>query len=295
MTDKPRYFPVPSGPLRMRAGLFRLGKDFGNGAADGRIFQRDSTTAAVLEAKRRVLEAHPERYAFASDVGRLEGLRYVLDWMNRRAAEDTGSVSHVDGGVVSGFDVLARQSAEDFVILQRDECHGERCVLAHVCFPSGWRPERIVGKGFLAIHDAVPAFEEVGRSSRPLVDAIFERGPYVRFVWTVTPGAELDRHPSLEHADWQESQAGFLRVERQISVPFAERNLSLFVIRLHVYSFAELSASERAVLASCLRQTADEILTYKGLASERARIVERLESGEREEARHAFNSRDPIV
>jgi hypothetical protein len=62
---RPLYFPVKPGPLRMQAGLFRFGTDFGNGAADPRFLPRDASSAHYLAEKARVLAAHPERDGFS--------------------------------------------------------------------------------------------------------------------------------------------------------------------------------------------------------------------------------------
>ncbi len=276
----------------MRANLFRLGTDFGNGPADRAYFQRDEHTAAALSEKRRIMAAHPERFGLFEE--HVPKLAAVLQWMRTRAVQDVGP-SHGDGSnpciddvgrpnarvpqtldeLAAACNTLASQVAEDFVIMTRNG--DEHCAsLVHVCFPSGWHPERILGLGFDAIHEPVADFEPVAKRSASLVRALFERGPYVRFVWTLCPDAQLDRHPSRELAPWSETSGGCLRVERQVTVPFPALDASLFLIRVHLYPFSALNEEQRGRVCRSLQQTSEAILSYKGLLDDRAVISTRL-------------------
>ena len=51
---------------------------------------------------------------------------------------------------------------------------------------------------------------------------MIERGPYVRFVWTLSADDCLDHHPEEgNRLPWDSHQGrGWLRVERQVTVPF---------------------------------------------------------------------------
>src|SRR4030095_6032948 len=82
--------------------------------------------------------------------------------------------------------------------------------------------------------------------ARSLVASMIERGPYVRFVWTLKPDDVLDHHPDRgPHRAWSPDGDGFLRVERQITQPFPDVGAALFLIRTYIYPFASLSAAER--------------------------------------------------
>ncbi len=289
----------------MRANLFRLGADFGNGPADHVCFQYDQHTTDARRAKHVILESHPERFQMAS--GHDRQLATVLKWMRLRVVADWGSAelcalsatlgveprarvsgegerelrSDSDGdaggdaSLRCGFDAVARQVAEDFVVMTRN---GEResVSLVHVCFPSGWRPERLLGRSFDEIHSPIPKFERIATKSNSLIQAMFERGPYVRFVWTLSPGPELDRHPEADLTSWENQARGYLRVERQITVPFSSVGACLFLIRVHLYPLTSLTAEQRLRLGDVLRQSSDAVLAYKGLLDHRAAILERL-------------------
>src|SRR5207247_7582028 len=113
----------------------------------------------------------------------------------------------------TGYARLASVLQEDLVVLRRLPDGDSSAIAVHVCAPSGWRPERIHGASFGAIHDPVPAFAKDPRAERAMVDAMVERGPYVRFVWTVTADANLDHHPEEGRREaWRSDGSGFLRV-----------------------------------------------------------------------------------
>jgi hypothetical protein len=125
----------------------------------------------------------------------------------------------------------------------------------------------VIGKSFTQIHAQIPAFEAVARRAQNLTQAMVSRGPYVRFVWTISADDELDHHPEQgRRAAWDSSTArGFLRVERQLTVPLTEQAASVFLIRTYLYGFDELTAEQRAVVSSALQQMPPELVRYKRL------------------------------
>lgn len=255
----------------MQAGLLRFGTDFGNGALDRHFFPRDDQHAHYTATKRRVLAQHPGRIQSRSgaeaDDRALDAARlFIVQTALREGHPDWSSLALPE---------LGAELAEDFAVLTRED----RAVLVHVCFPSGWRPEAVAGQGFVGIHRHVPAFRAVAERAGSLVEAMLTRGPYVRFVWTITADDELDHHPEEGgRAPWTpETPRGYLRVERQLTVPLAEGAASLFLIRTYLYGFEELTALHRATLASALRQMPAEIAQYKQLTAAIPRALSLLE------------------
>lgn len=256
----------------MQPGLFRFGTDFGNGAFDQQFFPRDATLARGVQEKRRVLSQHPERTSLAAETdAELAALEAARQFVVRTAKSE----GYPDWSSLS-LKQLAPELAEDFAVLTR----ADRAVLVHVCFPSGWRPDAVLGQSFAGIHQHVPAFRAVADKAPSLVEAMLKRGPYVRFVWTITADDELDHHPEQgRRAPWTEhTPRGFLRVERQTTVPLADGAASLFLIRTYLYGFDALSAAERATLASALEQMPQEIAAYKRLTTAVPRALELLRS-----------------
>jgi dimethylamine monooxygenase subunit A len=271
---RPLYFPVKPEPLRMQAGLFRFGTDFGNGDADRLFFPRDATSPGYLAEKARVLAAHPDR-----DQDRIESDReqravtlaaaWLSDTLRSEGHPNTSSVART---------ALGRELVEDFAVVQRDQAGADRALWLHACFPSGWRPEHVIGKSFTDIHAKIPAFDAALRKAPSLVEAMLTRGPYVRFVWTVCADDELDHHPDQgrQRAWSADTPRGFLRVERQTIVPLPEASACIFLIRTYLYGFDELGAEQRRTLAQALAQMPHEILSYKRLTGALPRALELL-------------------
>jgi dimethylamine monooxygenase subunit A len=256
-----RYFPVKATPLRMEAGLKPLGTSHGNGDRDALPFQLDDERERYLDAKRRIPAARHRVLTKGPDDDRVH--REVLAWMAATLRRD-----HPEAFAEAPLDSYAAIGAriqEDFTVLARASGPGE-AIAVHVSFPSGWRPERIAGASFRQIHAPVPAFADVDAQAESMVRAMVERGPYVRFVWTVCADDHLDHHPEEGRREaWHRDGPGWLRVERQVTVPFAALDASLFLIRTYLYPFACLTPDERVVLARALETLPDDVRRYKGL------------------------------
>jgi dimethylamine monooxygenase subunit A len=267
---RPCYFPVKAEAFRMQPGLFRFGTDFGNGALDQQLLPRDAEHERYLAEKRRVLGRYPESCSIApvgdAEQAALEAARQVIVQAARREG-------HPDLSARSLFE-LGLELAEDFAVLTR----ADRAALVHVCFPSGWRPTDVVGRSFVEIHRHVPAFRGVAEKAPSLVDAMLTKGPYVRFVWTLSADDELDHHPDHgRRAAWTPAtERAFLRVERQTTVPVAGGAASLFLIRTYLYELSELSAEQRATLSTALGLMPPEVAAYKQLTGAIPRALELL-------------------
>lgn len=273
---RPLYFPVKPEPLRMQAGLLRFGTDFGNGEADQRFFPRDETSPHYLAERARILNAHPARdaYAIASELDEI-----CVDRAHAWLAETHRQEGHPDIAQLSRASV-GRELVEDFAVLRLDENGVDRTLWLNACFPSGWRPEQVIGQTFVGIHARIPAFEAVARKARSLVEAMVTRGPYVRFVWTISADDALDHHPEQgQRLAWSDTTArGFLRVERQTiaPLPLPETAGCVFLIRTYLYVFDELSSDCRAILAAALEQMPQPIAQYKGLTAALPRALQLL-------------------
>jgi len=267
------YFPVVAAPLRMQAGLLRFGTDFGNGAADSRYFQIDARLESTLAAKHA---APRDRHVMVAplDAAGERACDAALAWMRATlAAEAPAQLARadVDSAARNPFDALGRAVQEDFAVLDRGPDGAGRTLVVHVCFPSGWRPERLAGASFADIHVPVPSFGKPDAAARSMVSAMIDRGPYVRFVWTLSVDDALDHHPdSGQRAPWpttppDKGPRGFLRVERQVTVPLVGADASVFLIRTYLYALDTLDAAQRTVVRAALDAMPDEVRRYKGL------------------------------
>jgi hypothetical protein len=276
MTTPPpaKYFPVRDEPLKMSPGLFRLGSDFGNGPRDHAYFQRDSQAPEFEKEKSRILSTFPGRLQQLSDERASRVLSHVRRWMLDTLQEEYGLA--VAGGPLD-FSPLSLALQEDFAVLEETPEGENRLLLLSVCFPSGWQPEKLLGQSFSFTHEPIPEFEAIAQRQQAIVSAMIERGPYVRFVWTVTADSRLDHHPVQAPRDsWRPNSQGVLRVERQVTVPFPDERASLFLIRTYRYPLSALDAEQRQTLKGALEKMPSSLLAYKGLRDALPHILPQL-------------------
>ena len=98
-------------------------------------------------------------------------------------------------------------------------------------------------------------------------------------MWTICGDGDLDHHPEQgARVPFRSgAQEGWLRIERQVTVPFASEQASLFLIRTYVRAFSSLSVRERETLAEALARMPDSTARYKGLAGSIDHAIAALE------------------
>lgn len=272
-----RYFPIDSSPYRMRAGLMPFGTDFGNGVVDRQFFQRDRQAPRYREAKRAV---RPERSGVRADTDASERThRAVLDWIRAtwRTEHPEAPLPDTADSWQDDYAGIAASIQEDFAVLCRDADGRERAIAVFVDLPSGWRPERILNATFAEIHDPVPEFADDPAQARSMASSMIDRGPYVRFVWTLSADDALDHHPEEGgRRTWRGARRAWLRVERQVTVPFRAEAASLFLIRTYLYPLDELAVRERADLRNAVASMPADVARYKALEGEPRDVALRL-------------------
>jgi dimethylamine monooxygenase subunit A len=274
-TAPARYFPVTPAPLRMQAGLLKFGAAFGNGEADERFFQLDRELPDYQRQKRLV---PPQRHLVVDP--QHPGFLAAVEWMERTLARESSEAWALAQREPARdrLEAIALHVQEDLAILGAGEDDLGIALGLDVRFPSGWHPERLAAADFSAIHAPVPGFADQRAASQSMVRAMVDRGPYVRFVWTLSADPHLDHHPeSGLRARWPGAQEGWLRVERQVTVPLGpEVRTSVFLIRTYLYPLRELTRDERTIIGQALDAMSDEVRTYKSLPT-RAQVEHLLE------------------
>lgn len=270
------YFPVKSTAFRFQAGLHPFGTDFGNGVADRLYFQIDEQRPYYLAEKRRVSAARHR--VLERDDDERRGNARVLEWMRATLQHEHPGLFPSTPDTLRG---IGAEVQEDLVVIHRRGDGSNAAIGVDVSFPSDWSPERIAGTDFRFIHGPVPGFADSEAQASSMVSAMIDRGPFVRFVWTLKPDGDLDHHPDVAHHRlWSDDDAGFLRVERQVTVPFAAVAAALFLIRTYLYPFDSLSPEQRETIANALKTMPPEAAAYKGFTEPEA-ILRRLIGGPR--------------
>jgi hypothetical protein len=179
------------------------------------------------------------------------------------------------------LDALRATLAEDLVVMLREaRSDGGRAGYLCVAAPSGWRPGEQLGASFATLHRPVPHHALLLQAAGRVIDAMVERGPFVRYVWSLSATASLSHHPERHPAPPLDADVArwWLRVERQTTLPVASEGASLFAIRvLHLPLAAVAADAERAPrLAAAIRSLDAELLAYKGLSDRRAALLDYL-------------------
>lgn len=286
-----RYVPFANGRYEVKPGLFHFGKDFGNGAADQRVFQIDETFSRYRVAK---LAARTERLGKYFQTQRLDQAvsREIIAFMVRRLTSEYPSMFALEGTKFTSrltdetveissemaLDALACQVQEDFAVLS--VANGAHWLIAiHLCFPNHWAAEEKVGKTFAAVHAPVAGMEAMNQQgdkfARMMVDAT---EGIVRFVWGISTDDRLNHHPQppsgVSVEEWSgrrfdpQQPRAFVRVERQTIWGFPQVGASLFTIRTYHLDCAEIRKNpvERTALIAAIESMSQESLRYKGLA-----------------------------
>lgn len=264
----------------MRPGLVRLGHDFGNGAKDELVFQKDAQAPRYARAKAAI---DPSARASMSDPRGLCGR--IVPWLIERVRNDTGESIPItvddppsNETIRQTLKELCDRVQEDLVLIERLDDGRDRVFFADVCFPSGWRPEHIVGESFRTIHVPVPGLLPDPARAASMVEAMTRKGPFVRFVWTLSADANLDHHPErgLRRSFEEPLDELWLRVERQVTAPFPELDATLFTIRTYLYPIEQLEAEQRSILVAAMEAMPEPVARYKNLSVCRATILRRL-------------------
>jgi hypothetical protein len=313
-----RYLPFLNGRYEVAAGLSRLGKDFGNGLADSRVFQIDDQFAGYRATK---LQSRRERLAKYYCTTEMDPAlrRAVIRWFVERLTYEYPSLfesEKIDDGemldcaltgerlgidrsgkllAIAGphrltpryadaLDALACQVQEDVAVVRMDAPGGDRLVAVHLCFPNHWAAEEKVGRDFVAVHGPVAGFAPLAAKSGVMVRMMIEATQgLVRFAWGVGTDDGLNQHPEGATARRRFDRASpraFVRIERQVIWGLPEVSAAIFTIRTYHLDCAEVRKDPtlRQSLLSAIESMTPEQLRYKGLDSWAADLVQWLKS-----------------
>jgi hypothetical protein len=249
------------------------------------VFVEEDGTRDAQREVRDLIEAHlvatfPETYRRASESIEVIG------------AEGNRADVFSDAPLVAASLLVQ----EDLILMRRD-ASGWRLAAGSLCFPSSWLLVEKFRRPLQEIHAPVPGF---GPGTRPaeLINRMFDglQGQAVeRFNWSIQADNAL-YHPlsNVERIDRATSRPtrfpdgdvrahAFIRVERQTLRKLPSSRDILFTIRIHLDPLAVLERHpDRATLALSFAAQLEALdldqLDYKGLTSDRDRLIERLKT-----------------
>lgn len=277
MTDA-HAMPFPVSPqYRIRSDIAPL---------EGPHTMRDASARAYAEAKRDVLTHAAARHRVLAAAADRAGvcaalLRFaavVVREQEVAAEHRAGTWLDASANALGLADAIAMRVQEDFVVMRA----GLGAELLHVCFPSHWDPGSHAGSPLAALHAPVPHGERLLGASDNLLRAMIEKGPFLRWVWSVNAAGTLSQHP-----DEPRPHVGpgplvdrlWFRVERQTTLPLPDLQRSVFTIRIFQAPLADVLRVERdraARLAAAIGSMDEPLRRYKGLQAFGDRLREEL-------------------
>ena len=298
LSEPAKYTPWTKGVYDVSPSLKPLGTDYGNGAADARWFQFDSRREEFLASKHRAIAENPDKYVFRAgltgDVERAAfkemafrlSVEYPQDFGFEFGSDGLKVATETDPvTVLGGLDELAMVVQEDICVVSTSEGKDWLSYL-HICSPSHWRASEKIGKPFFDVHEVIPGFDKVNRVAGSLVEAMVQKGPFVRFVWGVESDDRPNHHPDAPYGhdprDWDGrdfSKGRFwVRSERQVIWGLPEVGAALFTITVSHMPGSEVLDSPylRDSLVASLESMSPESRKYKGLARDWGNLMRLL-------------------
>jgi hypothetical protein len=322
------YFPLCNGEYDVGPGLKRFGHDFGNSQADQQVFQFDNHffeyRQVKLDARRERLSKYYRTHMLPADV-LVTVARFIIERLTleqpdffslQSRNEDeifldcalTGEVLVFDrkmhflrceGGNGScprpdyhdAIDALTCQTQEDIAIVCQSAFGRDWLGAIHLCMANHWSAEEKIGLPFQQVHKPVAGMRNETRDAEAIIDAIINKGPFVRFAWGLSTDDRLNHHPRagvnspdryspVQRFD-PHAPSLFMRVERQTLWPFPEQRASLFTIRTYLTDCREFrrDSEYNSQLIACINSMTEEQLQYKRLLRDKDSILTWLERG----------------
>lgn len=320
--QKPLYFPLSEGRYEVKPGLFRFPHDFGNQGLDNDIFQLDADFSEFRAVKLAARAEHLDKY-YCSDNFTPSTMQAITSFTCQRLAQEHPLIFQLEQkgkqhllhcrhsgeslifdkafslqGVENqqsvspcyqdGLDALACQLQEDIAVINIGGLNGEQVTALHLCFPNYWAAADKIGQGFIAAHAPVPGMDKINSTIKPLLDALLNKGPFVRFAWGLTTDTRLNHHPQpragvAEHL-WQGRRFDmanpelYLRIERQTLHGFPDQRSVLFTIRTYFMAITALETGPDKIraLTLALESMPLKSLHYKGLRQDHQAILQWL-------------------
>jgi hypothetical protein len=236
-----------------------------------------SADAAVLEERRRWLEADPSSYALATD-----GAESLLAEFETLAASWTPAFvpeAKPAPTLEQRLLALGRMWEPDFALLSKDKGGVFRLRAGVVCFPSSWALTEKMGLTLDEIHGVVPGLNaSIGAAIEQFLGRLKPGMPYERTNWGLAATPELNMHPQLVRPRLTlpfDLQRIWVRIEDQILAALPLTGGILFGIRLRLVPLKEILDDRqlRTGFHRAVTSMPDALSAYKGFNSVRDQLI----------------------
>jgi len=184
-----------------------------------------------------------------------------------------------------GLDALAGQIQEDIAVVNLSQTGLDQLTAIHLCFPNHWAAREKLGRNFTSVHAPVPGMAKINHGISRIMDAILNKGPFVRFAWGLATDRELNHHPEpapvTDRKVWHGRRFDpahpelYLRIERQTLHGFPADSAILFTIRTYFTDVLTLRYQPEKLqhLVSAVQSMGPDSLLYKGLQTDYPAIL----------------------
>ncbi|MGA1694707.1 MAG: heme-dependent oxidative N-demethylase subunit alpha family protein [Burkholderiaceae bacterium] len=262
--------PVIEVPHRIRPDLLKLG--------DAPILLEDSEWSEWVEDKRARLERNVlvsiQPDLEPSAVAQLAAsVRQYFQRVLPDGPIDTNGRFPWLGGFeapdeITFFNALSLSLQEDFAVMLNTSEQGLKSVILSVSFPSGWVPGERLGQSMTELHQPVADNGSLQKAMPAVSQAMTEKGPFMRTVWTLAGSAARARPPGTDDtALLTRADQLWFRHERQLTLPLGG-GACLFLIRVMLAPYRSVirEAQDYARLMAALNSMSDAVVAYKNLA-----------------------------
>ena len=198
--------------------------------------------------------------------------------------------------------MLAVSLQEDLTLMRQSDTAGNEerngngihadvaeCLL--VAIPTHWDPAAKLGQNFGEIHQRVADNERLQKAHPPLMNAMINKGPFVRYSWALPSSPALAQNPIVLNKYSQEAQARIntatpmallkslnFRVERQTFLQFPELHRGLFAIHIYQKPLLEKLTTQARVdrLADAIESMSPATRAYRAMTDFADQLVDAL-------------------
>ena len=166
------------------------------------------------------------------------------------------------------WSALSLSLQEDFAVMLNSDSRGLRSAILSVASPSGWIPSQRLGQSMSALHEPVADSAALQQSMQTMSQAMVEKGPFVRTVWTLAGSSSCARPPGLDDTIGLTHAAQlWFRHERQVTIPLGG-GACLFLIRVMLapYGAVVRSPGDHERLVASLESMSAATIAYKKLS-----------------------------
>lgn len=268
-----RYSPWTKGRYEVAPGLRPLGTDFGNGEEDRLVFQYGPDSERLIQNKQAAMAERPSKYTARHDL---------------KPEVEAAAIQFIQSQIPapSTLEDIALMVPEDLAIVTTNGTQ-DWLAFGHLCAPSHWALEEKIGRSFATAHQPVPGFHRTAAVAPKMIDAMVNKGPWVRFVWSLEsddrPNHHPDAPPGWDQAEWwgrqfKAKQRFWVRVERQCLIPLPQVQSALFTIRLSWWPMEEILPQPhlKQPLIQALQGMTEAERAYKGIETEFDHLIKLL-------------------